>query len=370
VKKITLQNKTHRNKAVVTIEFDYDKKLIDLLKSYDGIRWSRSLHCWYIPSDGFILHHFFETYRAHAYIDYSPLNLRTDPLKEKIISKKSGSNKKILPKGYVEKLDQKRYSENTKRIYKLYMGDFIEAFKDKELKDVTQEEINNYILDLIRKNHISASQQNQRINAIKFYYEKVLNRDKLQFQIERPRKENRLPDVLDKGEIEQMIRVTDNLKHKCLIALIYSCGLRRSEAINMKLEDIDSKRMMIKIREGKGKKDRYIQLSPTLLSLLRSYYKKDNPLVYLFEGIKGQKYSETSLSKVIKRAAKKAGIKKRVYPHILRHSFATHNLEQGIDIRYIQSWLGHSSIKTTELYTQVSNNIFKFKNIIDDIDIE
>jgi len=185
--------------------------------------------------------------------------------------------------------------------------------------------------------------------------------------IGRPRGERKLPDVLSKEEVRAMLNATTNLKHKSLIALIYSCGLRRSEAIQMKLEDIDSKRMMIKIRGAKGKKDRYVQLAQSTLNLLRLYYQKEKPAVWLFEGTNGKQYSATSIFNDIKRAAKKAGIKKRVYPHILRHSFATHHLEQGTDLRYIQEWLGHESSKTTEIYTHVSRNSFtKFKNPIDD----
>lgn len=368
--RITLKQAIYKNIVVVRIDFPFDLILKEQVKIFEGIRWSQNLKCWYIPKNEFDLHQFFNAFKDFAYIDYSKLKTDYAFKNESLKVNQSILNKKVLPKGYIEKLDQKRYSENTKKIYISYMTDFINFFNDVDLENITPEQINGYILELVRKQNISISQQNQRINAIKFYYEKVLGNKREEYQIDRPRKERKLPDVLDKGEIEKMIRVTKNIKHKCLIALIYSCGLRRSEAINMKLEDIDSKRMLIKVKGGKGKKDRYIQLSPHLLGLLRTYYKKDKPNLYLFEGAGGKQYSVTSLLKVIKQSAYKAGIKKRVYPHILRHSFATHNLEQGIDIRYIQAWLGHSSIKTTEKYTQVSNNIFKFKNIIDDIRID
>ena len=157
------------------------------------------------------------------------------------------------------------------------------------------------------------------------------------------------------------------IKHKCIIALIYSCGLRRSEALNMKISDLDSSRMMIKIVGAKGKKDRYVQLPERILPMLRAYYKEFMPKIWLFEGQKGGPYSGESILKVIKGAAKAAKLNKRVYPHILRHSYATHNLEQGIDIRYIQAWLGHDSIKTTERYTHVAQSKNNFKNPIDDL---
>jgi site-specific recombinase XerD len=223
-------------------------------------------------------------------------------------------------------------------------------------------------LEIIEKKQISISQQNQRINAIKFYYEKVLEQEKEFYQIDRPRKERQLPDVLSKEEISLMLKNTQNIKHRCLIAIIYSCGLRRSEVINVKLVDIDSNRMLIKIRGAKGKKDRYVQLTKNILPILREYYKRDKPEIWLFEGSYEKQYSAISIYKVVKRAAVKAGIRKRVYPHILRHSFATHHLEQGTDLRYIQEWLGHDSSKTTEIYTHVSQtNFLNIKNPIDDI---
>ena len=165
-----------------------------------------------------------------------------------------------------------------------------------------------------------------------------------------------------------MLQATNNIKHKTIIALIYSCGLRRSETINIKITDIDSDRMLIKIRGAKGKKDRYVQLSPNLLTLLRNYHRVEKPLIWIFKGQHNKQYSVISIYKIVKNAAKNAGINKRVYPHILRHSFATHHLEQGTDLRYIQEWLEHDSSKTTEIYTHVSNNSFiKFKNPFDDI---
>ena len=204
-------------------------------------------------------------------------------------------------------------------------------------------------------------------NGVKFYYEKVLGKKTEYYQIDRPRKERKLPDVLSKEDIAAMLKATENKKHKSLIALIYSCGLRRNEAVNLKIEDIDSKRMQVKIRGAKGRKDRYVTLAEKTLIYLRSYYKEDRPANYLFEGASRKKYSETSVYNVIKNAAQKAELKKRVYPHILRHSFATHNLEQGMDLRYIQELLGHESTKTTEIYTHVSQKDFsKFKNPIDD----
>ena len=221
---------------------------------------------------------------------------------------------------------------------------------------------------MIRERVISLSQQNQRINAIKFYYEKVLGRVKEFYDIERPRRERKLPTVLSKEEVKLMLDNTDNLKHKCILTTIYSGGLRRSELIELKVKDIDSSRKLIKIRNAKGKKDRYTILSGTLVKLLREYYKVYRPKEWLFEGQDGGQYSASSIEKIFHRAIHKAGIQKEVTPHSLRHSFATHLLEQGINLRYIQEILGHESPKTTQIYTHVATHeIGNIKNPLDDL---
>lgn len=268
---------------------------------------------------------------------------------------------------YKDLLIQKRYSQNTQDIYCCYFKDFCVYFKGKDLSAITTEQINSYILNLIKSKNISISQQNQRINAIKFYYEKVLDRKKEYYELHRPRKENKLPKVLSKNEVKRILASSNNIKHKCILMLIYSAGLRRSELLNLVPTDIDSERMVIQINGAKGKKDRISLLSDNLLQMLRQYYKKYHPKQYLFEGQKGGKYSPTSVANILKKATLKAGIKKTVTPHMLRHSFATHLLEQGTDLRYIQELLGHESSKTTEIYTHVSKKaIDKIINPIDE----
>ena len=270
-------------------------------------------------------------------------------------------------KRYKELLIQKRYSNNTQRIYCNYFKDFNLHFKDDDLDKLSIEEINNYILDLIQSKNISISQQNQRINAIKFYYEKILGRDKQYYALHRPNKEHKLPKVLSKNEVKKILDSCSNIKHYCILLLIYSAGLRRSELINLKVSDINSERMIINIIGAKGKKDRISLLSENTLKLLRKYYKKYKPVNCLFEGMNGGKYSPTSVAKILKKATLKAGLQKNVTPHMLRHSFATHLLEQGTDLRYIQELLGHNSSKTTEIYTHVSKKaIAKIKNPVDD----
>lgn len=268
---------------------------------------------------------------------------------------------------YKNRLIQKRYSRNTQNSYCKYFRDFSDYFKDEKLEEITTEQINTYILELIQTKNISISQQNQRINAIKFYYEKILCRDKQYYALHRPKKEHKLPKVLSKNEVKKILNSCSNIKHRCILMLIYSAGLRRSELIDLEIADIDSERMIINIIGAKGKKDRMSLLSENMLQLLRKYYKEFKPEKYLFEGAKGGKYSPTSVANILKNTALKAGVNKNVTPHMLRHSFATHLLEQGTDLRYIQELLGHNSSKTTEIYTHVSKKaIDKIRNPVDD----
>jgi len=204
------------------------------------------------------------------------------------------------------------------------------------------------------------------INSIKFYYEVVEEMPNRFYSIERPRKKDPLPKVISAEEVQVMIQCTTNIKHRCIISLFYSSGLRRQELLDLKINDIDNKRMVINVINGKGGKDRITLLSPGVLKDLRSYFKEYRPKTYLFEGENGGQYSETSVSKIVTKARCAAKIQKKVTPHILRHSFATHLLENGTDLRTIQVLLGHSSSKTTEVYTEVAiNHIKTIKSPID-----
>ena len=367
--KMVLSRTEHNRLPVIKIDFAYHFEIKERLKKDFGAKWSAALHCWYIPENEFKLNLFFDGIKDLAFIDYSGLKKQPDVnfTKSDVSASRKKSTHVNLPPGFAEKFELVRYSENTKKIYLHYFKEFAAEFEGRDLTEITKEEIKGYILRLIRERQISPSQQNQRINAIKFFYEKVLGGEKEYYWLDRFQKEWKLPNVLSKEEIAAMLKSTKNKKHKCLIAVIYSCGLRRSEAINLTISNIDSKRMQVKICGSKGKKDRYVPLAEKTVLLLREYYREAKPAYFLFEGTPGKKYSATSVYNVIKDSAIRAGIRKRIYPHILRHSFATHNLEQGMDLRFIQELLGHESSKTTEIYTHVSQkDLKKFKNPFDD----
>jgi integrase/recombinase XerD len=355
---IKLESGTFGKEEVVLIRFEYNDRLISEVKKIPGTRWSPSLKSWYIPLKDFSPELMQEKLSRLAHIE-SRIETFAEAAEDVVIK---------LPAGYLELLQQKRYSSNTIKTYKSYFLQFLKYFKDRKHDEISKEEINAYLLDLINNKNISGSQQNQRINAIKFYYEKVLGRAKEYYQIERPRKEKKLPDVISRVEVKKMIESTKNLKHKLIIELLHSAGLRRSELIDLRIEDIDSERMLIKVVDAKGKKDRYTQLSNNVRKDLWTYIREYRPGEYIIEGPAGSKYSATSIANVVRDAARHAGIQKRITPHMLRHSFATHHLESGTDLRYIQEWLGHNSPKTTQIYTHVSEKDFRnFNNPLDDL---
>ena len=252
------------------------------------------------------------------------------------------------------KLDACRYSASTKRTYLSMFREFLRYVYPLPLHRVNKQHVMEYHQWLITTKNISRSYQNQSINAIKFYAEKVLGQDRQYIHLDRPKKNLVLPVVLSEQEVASIIHATNNLKHMAMLSTLYSAGLRVGELLSLELQDVDSDHMRIWVREGKGCKDRLTVLSPHLLSLLREYYTHYRPKHYLFEGPDGAPYSASSVRRILKRACAKAKVNKKVRLHTLRHSFATHLLDQGTNLRFIQMLLGHTSAQTTQIYTHVS----------------
>lgn len=371
-RQITLKNLFIDNKKCIGLQFYPDKVIGALIKELPNPKWSKEFRLAYIDRTKDNLDRIFEKFKGVAYIntrgllDKKPINTDRFPTNiEQIKERKLPESYRRCPEDYLQKLEIKRYATNTVRTYVSCFEEFINHYKTMDLIDINEIDIRNYLLLQIRLGK-SDSFINQMINSIKFYYEIVQGMPNRFYSIERPRRKSKLPKVLSKEEILAMITSSNNIKHKCIISLLYSAGLRRDELINLKIENIDSKRFLIMIEDAKGNKDRYTLLAKSIIDDLREYYRKYMPKKWLFEGQFGEKYSASSVARIVNYTARLASIKKRVTPHMLRHSFATHLLENGTDIRYIQVLLGHKSTRTTEIYTHVAINSFdNIKNPLD-----
>ena len=330
---------THHESKVIWISFEKDKELIAHLRAQTKARWSATKKKWYVADT-----------RRHRALFGLPEEITGKAVLAKI-------HLINLPefKRFQEHLVLKGYSANTLRTYSTEFAQLLYVMKGNPIQELTPERLRSYFLYCHEKLKLSESEIHSRMNAVKFYFEQVLHRQKMFFDIPRPKKKLLLPKMLNKAEIKKIISATENPKHALILKVCYGMGLRVSEVVALKLSDIDSTEMLVRIEQGKGKKDRIAVLPESLLPELREYYLNYRPKVYLFEGQEGGAYSVRSAQAVFKKAMEKAGIRKKVGIHGLRHSFATHLLETGTDIRFIQELLGHNSIKTTQIYTHVTD---------------
>lgn len=357
---ITYTLTEHRGRSRILVQFAHNKAWNERIRKVADAKWSSTLKGWHIP----------DTPENRKKCGLAP---QTDlaVVQQKInnsSSKLSVNNKEQLLL-FVEKLLLKKYSKSTMQTYRNEFNQLLQLLGDLQVQDLTPEHLKRYMLYCVIQLKLSENTLHSRLNALKFYYEQVLHREKFFWEIPRPKKQLQLPKVLNETEIGRLFKVITNLKHKAIVFTAYSAGLRVSEVVNLRLSDVDSKRMTLLIQQSKGKKDRYVNLSPVLLDILRSYLKKQNPrpITYLFEGqMPGEPYSVRSAQQIFMYAKKAAGISKSITFHGLRHSFATHLLEKGVDIKYIKDILGHFDIKTTERYVHVARK--KLVNIVSPLD--
>ena len=330
---------THDGKNVIWVQFEKDIELIKYLRSATKARWSASNKKWYVTDS-----------RLHRQLFNMPEKITGKAVLNKI-------HLINLPeyKRFQENLLLKRYSQNTLRTYSIGFAQLLYVLKNNPVQDLTPDRLRSYFLYCHEKLQLSENEIHSRINSVKFYFEQVLHRPKMFVDIPRPKKKQVLPKMLNKAEVRKIIEVTQNPKHRLMLQVCYGMGLRVSEVVALKLTDIDSTEKLVRIDQGKGKKDRLTLLPESLLTDMRNYYLQYHPKTYLFEGEPGNAYAIRSAQAVFKRAMEKAGIKKKIGIHGLRHSFATHLLETGTDIRFIQELLGHSNIKTTQIYTHITD---------------
>lgn len=338
----------HKSEKRIAVYFEKNVDLIARIKQIEGARWSQQKILWHIPDT-----------------DENRIRFNIAPLAYSLPSPEAIAQ--------IEKFKQwmrsKRYSESTIATYSEALKSFLIFFREKPVAEITNEDVIVYNNDYILNNKLSASYQNQTVNAIKLFFMTVRKTKMEVDKIHRPKRSKVLPNVLSKEEVKLILNAHSNIKHKMMLSLIYSCGLRCGELLALQPVHIDSKRNIVLLKNSKGKKDRIVPLSPKILEMLRDYYKIHKPKTYLFEGQTiGLQYDARSLQLILKQALQKVGIKKPVTLHWLRHSYATHLLESGTDLRYIQELLGHNSSKTTEIYTHVSTkSLQQIKSPFDDL---
>lgn len=346
----------HQGKSVILIRFKNDASLNKLVKTLTGVRWSNSKKCWYVID-------------SPAYRQL--FGLGPELIGKEVLTHIHTINKPSLY-ALIETLQLKAYSPNTIVTYRNEFAQLLYVLKSTPVAELSKERLRDYFLYCINTLKLSENTIHSRMNAIKFYYEQVLGRERMFFELPRPKKRLILPNVLAIGQVERLFSKLENLKHKTMLYMAYSAGLRVSEVVSLRIKDIHSERMVINIKGAKGKKDRTVALSQGILELLRKYYQAYKPVFWLFEGqFNNEQYSTRSLQQIFHRAKVSARIQQDVTFHSLRHSYATHLHECGTDIKLIQELLGHNDINTTLRYTHVSRRtIENIKSPFDQLKIK
>ena len=357
---IFIEQKVHRKTPQLLVKFKYDDTLITSMRKIEGAQWSRSLKSWYLKDSKENLDLILKAFGDITKIDTSKLS------KKKAFKRNLTEDQKKLMNDFYLFLKGKRYSPSTVQTYIFFVADFVNFHTKTPLEELTNRSVELFIEKVFIERKYSVSSQRQFISALKifiiFYPHTKIN----DLILERPKKSRKLPSVLSQEEVLAIIQNTQNLKHRAILALIYSCGLRISELINLKLEDFHIERKQLIVKNGKGRKDRYVSLADSFTPLLLNYYNSYKPKSYFVEGQKGGKYSAESVRQFLRKSCFKAKIKKPVTPHTLRHSYATHLLENDVDIRYIQSLLGHAKPETTMIYTHVKRkDLMEIQNPLD-----
>jgi integrase/recombinase XerD len=399
---ITLKTLEHKKLKRIAIIAPNSKLFNKEIKKLSDCHWSRTHNCWHIAYTKRAAQHAIEVLSKLGKVDVEQLKqhqqikqglaLNTETItnisKAKIITTVAVTSKlstplKINPfdalcaanmnayHEFINLLKAKAYSQSTFKTYRNEFLIFLKKLKDIPAERLEVEHIKRYIIHCLENEKLSENTVHSRLNALKFYYEQVLGKEKMFFEMPRPKKPLQLPKVLGESEVGKLFNAIQNIKHKAILFTAYSAGLRVSEVVKLRVQDIDSSRMQIFVEKAKGKKDRYVMLSSLLLDILRGYIKSLNcaPTYYLFEGQnKHEHYSCRSAQDIFKVAKDKAGITKKMSFHSLRHSFATHLLDKGVDIKYIKDLLGHFNIKTTERYLHIrKDKLMSISSPLDDL---
>jgi integrase/recombinase XerD len=345
---IFLEQKNHKKELRLLLKFDYNNMLIGITKKIKGAKWSKSLQCWHVHYSEEEIALITENFKSYANINFDKLP------RKKLFRRNLNLLEKTLLNNFYLFLKGKRYSKSTIQTYTLFIADFVNFHTKTSLEALTNRSVELFIETVFIERNYSISSQRQFISALKLFiifYPKTMITD---IELVRPKRSRKLPNVLSPEEIVTVLQVTKNLKHRAIIALLYSSGLRVGEVTGLELSHIDIGRNQLKVVSGKGRKDRFVVLAQTFLPLLNNYLNTYKPDFYFIEGPNRKRYSESSIRKFLHNSVLLAGIKKHVTPHTLRHSYATHLLENGVGLRHIQELLGHSKPETTMIYTHVA----------------
>jgi len=356
---INISTGLHRNNSVFFLHFYFNDLIIEKLKSISA-SWSQTKKCWCLKNSEENLALILELFKDVTKVDVSKISKKT-PFKRDL----TDEQKKLLNQFYLF-LKGKRYSQSTIQTYTFFIADFINFHTKTPLAELTNRAVELFIETVFMERNYSVSSQRQFISALKIFTVFCPQTKIHNLALERPKKSRILPSVLSQEEVLRIIQYTQNIKHRAILTLLYSCGLRIGELINLKLIDFHIDRKQLIVKKGKGRKDRYVSLADSFLPLLSNYYHSYKPTIYFVEGQNGGKYSAESIRSFLRKSCKKAGIRKPVTPHTLRHSYATHLLENGVDLRYIQTLLGHSKPETTMIYTHVQRkDLMEIQNPLD-----
>ncbi|NNL61680.1 MAG: site-specific integrase [Flavobacteriaceae bacterium] len=368
---ITLSQKMHHKQPRLIVGFSYDEALLQIMRKIPNARWSATMRSWHLPFNKNSVDQVHSAFRQHARIDSS--RLANKPVLPKVARPKKQKRhlsqmQRDTLNGFVTYLRGKRYSKSTVETYSSLVADFLEFMQDKPLETLTNRDVERFAEGHLAPRNYAISTQRQFISAMKLFVRFRPMTQIKDLELERPKRSKKLPVVLSPEEVIDLLRCTTNLKHRAILGLIYSAGLRISELIDLELKHINIDRRQVLIRNSKGRKDRYVVLSESFLPLLSNYIMSYEPTRYFVEGFNGKKYSASSIRKFLQRSCRAAKITKHVTPHTLRHSYATHLLEQGVGLRHIQELLGHAKPETTMIYTHVAKkDLLDIKSPLDTI---
>lgn len=359
---IFLEQQVHKRKPQILIRFRFDDDIKKILRTIEGVSWSKTYKSWYVLDTKENLALLLKTFEGVTLVNTDKIS------KKEVFIRRLTEVERTLLNNFYLYLKGKRYSPSTIQTYTMFVADFVNFHTQTPLDELTNRSVELFIESVFIDRKYSISSQRQFISALKVFMVFYPHTKISELSLVRPKKSRMLPNVLSQEEVLRIVQVTKNLKHRVIIVLLYSSGLRIGEITSLQLKNIDVERRQVKVVSGKGRKDRFVVLASSFLPLLLNYLTTYTPKIYFIEGPEGERYSESSIRKFLGKSVLLAKITKKVTPHTLRHSYATHLLENGVGLRHIQELLGHAKPETTMIYTHVAKkDLLDIKSPLDTI---